>query len=61
MANDAKKPELKGSIEAFKILPQPFGRLPVLATTLVTGGLPQEAFKATGERKSPTTPPPSRR
>ncbi len=61
MPTEAKKPEPKGSIEAFKILPQPFGRLPVVAATLVTGGLPQEAFKATGERKSPTTPPPSRR
>ena len=61
MAADPKRPEPKASIEAFKILPQSFGRLPVLAATLVTGGLPQEAFRATGERKSATKPLPDRR
>jgi hypothetical protein len=63
MSADAKKPvkpDTKGSIDAFKIQPQSFGRLTVVATTLATGGLPQEAFKPAGERKSATTPPPAR-
>ncbi len=57
MSDEKKKPEPKVSIETFKILPQPFGRLTVLASSLATGGLPQDAFKATGERKPSTKPP----
>ena len=60
MPADPKKPESKGAIEAFRIHPQPFGRLTVVATSLATGGLPTEAFKAAGERKSATKPPPDR-
>ena len=61
MPDAPKKPETKGSIDAFRILPQSFGRLTVVATTLATGGLPQEAFKPAGERKPATKPPADRR
>ena len=60
MTNETKRPEPHGSIDEFQIMPQPFGRLPVVASALVTGGLPPEAFQAKPAPKEPTTPPPSR-
>lgn len=59
--NELKRAESKGSIDSFKLIPQSFGRLPVIAATLVTGGLPQEAFKSSAERKPATKPLPDRR
>ena len=58
MPPERRKPEPKGSIAAFRLLPQPFGRLAVLSTTL--DSLPRDAFKPRAERKSATTPPPAR-
>ena len=58
MPPDPKKPESKGSIDTFRLLPQPFGRLTVLSTTL--NSLPRESFKLHSEPKSATKPPPAR-
>ena len=58
MSPEPKKPEPKGTIDAFRLLPQSFGRLTVQSTTL--NSLPRDAFKSRLERKSATTPPPAR-
>jgi hypothetical protein len=61
MTDKTKKPETKGAIDAFRMIPQPFGRLTVVAHTLATGGLPQEAFKPSGAPKSSKKHPPDHR
>ena len=60
MTDTQKRPEPNGAIVTCRILPQPFGRLSVGAASLTTSGLPPEAFKAAGGRKSPRKPRRSR-
>ena len=60
MGDTKKKAEPRATINGFQIQPRTFGRLTVVASTLTTGGLPPEAFKATGGRKWSTKPDPAR-